>query len=52
MSNLYGENNPTMLDSGTLWRCGHGHTKLGRACWRCGIFHPIRFARDLWLDLK
>ena len=50
--NVYDRGNPIMIDSGTFWRCDHGRTMLGSACWRCGTRHPIRFLRDWWLDLR
>lgn len=32
-------------------RCKHGHT-LGHPCWRCGVFHPMRWVRHMFLKRK
>lgn len=61
MTNLYGRvfdmergvwGTPFMIDSGTFWRCRHGRTQLGAPCWRCGLFHPVRWLRHLWATLR
>ena len=44
--NLY-ESHPTMINSGTFWRCSHGSTGY-YTCWRCGLWHPIKFLRHLF----
>lgn len=44
--NLY-EPHPFMIDSGTFWRCEHGSTGW-YACFRCGLWHPIKFVRHLF----
>lgn len=44
--NLY-EPHPLMIDSGRFWRCHHGSTGW-YACWRCGIWHPIKFIKHLF----
>lgn len=53
MKNLYG--GPpfiVMINSGTFWRCDHGYTRFGGNCWRCGIWHPFRFARAVFRSLR
>lgn len=45
--NLY-EPHWLQIDSGTFWRCAHGFTGYGRQCWRCGLRHPLAFARWWW----
>ncbi|AFU88220.1 hypothetical protein CcrColossus_gp350 [Caulobacter phage CcrColossus] len=50
-SNLYGGNVPFMVNSGTFGRCKHGHTRY-MPCWRCGVWHPIKFLRHLIANLK
>lgn len=47
MKNLYEAPARYMIDSGTFWRCDHGYTRFAGHCWRCGIWHPIRFLRRL-----
>lgn len=37
-------------ESITFGRCRHGYTHFGH-CWRCGLFHPIKFIRK-WLKDK
>lgn len=44
--NLY-ESNRLIIDSGTFWRCRHGHTKFV-PCFCCGMRHPIDFI-DHWV---
>ena len=50
MDNLYGSH-VFMIDSGTFWRCRHGHTSF-IPCWQCGMFHPIKYIKDLWSKYK
>jgi hypothetical protein len=49
--NLYSGELPFMVTSGTFGRCRHGHT-LAVRCWRCGIWHPIKFLANVWQDVR
>lgn len=53
-TNHYGDH-PFMIDSGTFWRCRHGSAPRGE-CWRCGVWHPVRFLRSalrgLWRRVR
>lgn len=44
-TNLYAPGQPLMINSGTFWRCRHGHTAF-IPCVRCGVFHPVRYVVD------
>lgn len=46
--NLYWRDAPLMINSGTFWRCRHGHTHA-IPCWRCGLLHPYRHLRRVLL---
>lgn len=50
--NLYGETFRPGFEGGSFNRCSHGYTGLKGSCWRCGITHPVRYARDLWWDIR
>lgn len=59
MTNLYGKvydadkgtwGVPFMVNSGEFWRCRHGHTQFN-ACFRCGIWHPVRWLRHVFAAL-
>lgn len=50
--NLYGKTFRMGFFGGSFNRCSHGHTGFNTPCWRCGIFHPIAYARDLWWSLS
>ncbi len=40
----------SMIDSGTFWRCPHGHTRWRDkpGCGRCVLYHPRRW----WAFIK
>ncbi len=42
---------PLMITSGQFWRCRHGHTHFN-PCWRCGLWHPVRWFGHLRGDLS
>lgn len=50
--NLYGNNFRCGFEGGSFNRCRHGYTGFKGVCWRCGLFHPLRFLRDLWVELS
>lgn len=52
MMNLYGHNFRAGFYAGSFNRCSHGYTGFHGSCWRCGIWHPLRFLRDLFWDLR
>jgi len=45
--NMYGGIRPLQINSGTFWRCHHGHTLL-MPCKHCGLKHPIRYIKHWW----
>lgn len=46
-TNLY-KSRQLMIHSGQFWRCRHGFTHFWKPCWRCGLFHPIKFLQHWW----
>lgn len=40
--NQYNYPHPVLIHSGQFWRCRHGRTTF-MPCWRCGLWHPIRY---------
>jgi hypothetical protein len=50
--NLYGKTFRAGFFGGCFNRCSHGYTGFSGVCWRCGLWHPARFFRDLWWELS